>query len=214
MHRVSRCTASIVAISLLVAAEATAQNVGGLGAPLFGLATAPNGDLVVADASTGLLTIRDGAAGVSVPLPGATDASAIGHGALWASTGASGGPTGAASDTGQGVHRVSPGASRKLVSLFAFEAANNPDGRAIESNPFDIQSLGGDAALVADAAGNTLLEVTNQGDVRVLAVFPNEIVSTANLKQLAHCPSPAPFCGLPPAMPAQLAATRSRQTSV
>jgi hypothetical protein len=37
----------------------------------------------------------------------------------------------------------------------------------------------------------------------VLAIFPDEIVSTANIKELAGCPSPAPFCTLPDAIPAQ-----------
>jgi hypothetical protein len=58
-------------------------------------------------------------------------------------------------------------------------------------------------ALVADAGANDLLRVDNQGNVTVLAVFPNELVSTANIKKLARCPSPAPFCGLPPFIPAQ-----------
>jgi hypothetical protein len=122
---------------------------------------------------------------------------------MWALTGAVGGPPGAVIDTGQGLHRISTGNSRKVANLFQFEAGNNPDGGVVDSNPFDVQSLGGNAALVADAGGNDLLRVDNQGNVTVMAVFPNEIVSTANIKQIAGCPSPAPFCGLPPFIPAQ-----------
>jgi hypothetical protein len=94
-----------------------------------------------------------------------------------------------------------------VANLFQFEAANNPDGQAVDSNPFDVQSLGGRFALVADAGANDLLRVDNQGNVTVLAVFPNELVSTANIKQLANCPSPAPFCALPPFLPAQAVPT-------
>jgi hypothetical protein len=206
----SALVSKLLLASALFAAPAAAgdgggasSGVGGLGGPLFGLAKAPNGDLLVADAGTGILSIRRGAAGVIAFLPGATDVSPIGQKSAWVATGASGGPAGGQSDTGQGLHRVSAGTARKLIDLFAFEAANNPDGQAIESNPFDVQSLGGRAALVADAAGNDLLLISDRGDVRVLAVFPSELVSTSNIKRLAGCPSPAPFCGLPDEMPAQ-----------
>jgi hypothetical protein len=58
-------------------------------------------------------------------------------------------------------------------------------------------------ALVADAGGNDLLRINRHGSIHVLAIFPDEIVSTANIKELAACPSPAPFCALPDAIPAQ-----------
>ena len=175
--------------------------VGGFGGPLFGLATAPSGNLLVADGGTGIVELRKGVRQSVIPLAGVTDVSPIGSSSIWAITGANA-PTGL-NDTGQGLHRVSNGVSRKLANLFAFEQAHNPAGGDVDSNPFDVHSLGGDAALVVDAAGNDLLRVDNQGNVRVMAVFPNELVSTANLKQLAGCPGPAPFCGLGDAIPAQ-----------
>jgi len=172
--------------------------------PLFGLASAPNGDILVADAGAGIATL-DGATDFS--LPGVTDMDPLGRSSLWASTGAGADPE---SDTGQGLHRVSQGKSKKIANLFAFEAANDPDG-AVDSNPFDVHSLGGDAALVADAGGNDLLRVSNQGDVDVLAVFPDELVSTANLQNLIGCPAPfipdlAFICGIP-FLPAQAVPT-------
>ncbi len=195
--------AGVLLSGLLFAGSATAQGVGGLGGPLLGLATAPNGDLLVADAGAGILAIRRGQARVLRFLPGASDVSPIGRSSFWVTTGAAGGPLGGLSDTGQALHRVSRGNSRKLINLFAFEVENNPAGGTINSNPFDVQARGGNEALVADAAGNDLLLVSNQGKARVLAVFPNELVSTANIKQLAACPNPAPFCALPPALPAE-----------
>jgi len=189
-------------VVLLMAGAPAAADVDGLGGPLFGLATAPNGRLLVADASIGVLSIRRSDAGLIAMLPGVTDVSPIRSRSMWAVTGASGGPQGGTLDSGQGLHRIVGGQPTKLVNLFDFEAANNPDGGAIESNPFDVQSLGKRGGLIADAAANALLRFTRDG-VDVAAVFPLEVVSTDNIKQLAACPSPAPFCSLPPAIPAQ-----------
>ncbi len=99
-----------------------------------------------------------------------------------------------------------------VVNLFEFEVAQNPDGKdPADSNPFDVESLGGHAALVVDAGGNDLLRVHRNGDVDVLAVFPDELVSTANLQGLLGCPDPvipdfAFLCGLD-AMPAEAVPT-------
>jgi hypothetical protein len=63
---------------------------------------------------------------------------------------------------------------------------------------------GGDTALVADAAANDLLRVDTEGTVDVLAVFPNALASTANIKSLVGCPAGPPnICNLPPQIPAQ-----------
>ena len=188
-----------------------AQVIDGFNGPLFGLATAPNGDLLVADASTGIVPVRKGRLGRPISLPGITDVSPIGNGSFWALTGAQGEvPIGPQTDTGQGLHRVSNGAQRKLINLFRFEADNNPAPPfdVPDSNPFDVESLGGHTALVVDAGGNDLLWIDNRGHASLLAVFPNEIVSTANIKSLAGCPaSGAGFCFLPPAIPAQAVPT-------
>lgn len=174
---------------------------GTFASPLFGLATAPNGDILVADAGAGI-AVRDGA--TDIPLPGVTDVGPIGRASLWASTGAGADPE---ADTGQGLYRASRGTTRLIANLFAFEDANDPDGAGVDSNPFDVASLGGHAALVADAGGNDLLHVDNQGQVDVLAIFPDELVSTANLKSLIGCPNPSPLCALPPMIPAQAVPT-------
>ncbi|SMO82046.1 ScyD/ScyE family protein [Fodinibius sediminis] len=167
--------------------------------PLFGLSTAPNGDILIADAGAGVVTL-DSAPVIS--LPGITDMSPIGRGEMWAIKGLSGSP---GDDTGQALYRLSRGNSRVLVDLFEFEKSQNPDGEnLIDSNPFDVQSLGGGSALVVDAAGNDLLEIDRQGNVKVVAVFPNELVSTDNFKGLMGCPaSGVPLCELPDLLPAQ-----------
>lgn len=117
------------------------------------------------------------------------------------------------SNSGQALYRISQGESRLVVNLFDVEETHNPDGNdPLDSNPYDVAALGGEAALVADAGGNVLYRVDNGGDVEVLAVFPNELVSTQDIKNLAGCPLPAEnpqagLCDLPPQIPAQAVPT-------
>ena len=173
--------------------------------PVFGLATAPDGSQLVADAGAGIVELRKGIGSLVAELPGVTDVAPIGRGDMFATRG--GGPgltTGA-------LFRVSRGSTRQIADLYAFEAEKNPHPASIDSNPFDAEVLNGGKALVADAGGNDLLVVDQQGRVDWVAVFPNQTVSTANIKALAHCPTPPPnlafACGLPPALPAQPVST-------
>jgi len=191
--------------ALLLAVPTTAGAVGGLGGPLFGLSVAPNGDLLVADAGAGVLIVRDDIVVSTIAAPGATDVSALGNGSMWVTT-AGQDPQ---ADSGQALWRISNGKARMIVNLFEFEETVNPDGNdPADSNPFDVQSLGGNAALVVDAGGNDLLRVDNRGNVDVLAVFPDEVVSTADIKSLAGCPDgPSFVCDLPDAIPGQAVPT-------
>lgn len=175
---------------------------GSFTSPLFGMTTAPNGEILVADFPAGVAN-KNG--GTEIPFFGVTDIGPIGTRSLWVTaTGRTGGdPT---MDTGQSIYRLSQGRARLIANLFAFEEANDPDGH-VESNPFDVQALSGDVALVADAAGNDLLRVYDNGHVELLAVFPNELVSTADLKDLVGCPNDSPLCGLPEQIPAQAVPT-------
>jgi len=177
----------------------------GFSGPVFGLATAPNGDILAADAGAGIVEVRDGQAWLNAAFPRAQNLSPIGRGSWWVLRGGVDGLQG--TDVGQGVFRVSRGRAHKLVNLFEFEVANNPAPPADvpESNPYDVQALDGELALVVDAAGNDLLLVSDDGEVEVLAWFPNEIVSSAHLKTLLNCPEPAPpgLCSLPAFLPAQ-----------
>lgn len=203
----------LVGILALLTAPAVAGAVGGFQGPLFGLTTAPNGDILVADASIGIESIlaRTGQVGPTIARPGATDVDAIGRSSLWVTTGAGANPN---ANTGQGLWRVSDDEADLVADLFAFEETVNPDGHLTghgtpDSNPFDVQALRGRAALVADAGGNDLLEIDNDGNIQVLAVFPDELVSTANIKELAGCPAgPQGICeGLPSMFPAQAVPT-------
>ncbi len=197
----------IGAVVALVALPAGASAIGGFASPLFGLATAPNGDILVADAGAGITAIRNGNVGSTIALPGVTAVDPIRRSSVWATVGATTDPE---SDDGQALYRVSSGNVRLIANLFAFEEANDPDGAGVDSNPYDVAARG-NTALVVDAGGNDLLRVDTRGNVEVVAVFPDEVVSTANFADLVAtfgCPfGPPAACALPPFMPAQAVPT-------
>jgi hypothetical protein len=68
--------------------------------------------------------------------------------------------------------RAKHGAKRVVADITAFECANNPDGDTLESNPYSVLALSNRHQVVADAAGNSILEVRN-GEVSLLAVIPD-----------------------------------------
>jgi hypothetical protein len=208
MRRLKKTVLLVAVLGLLVVPTA-AGAITGLSGPVFGLGTAPNGDLLVADGTDGVLTLRNDTVTSTRPATGLTDVAAIGHGTAWATRGTVADPT---TDNGQALYRISEGSTELVVNLFEFEATVNPDGNdPPDSNPYAVLAEQGRSALVADAGGNALLRVDNRGDVDVLAVFPDELVSTDNLKALAGCPDAPPdlafACGLPPQVPAQAVPT-------
>lgn len=166
-----------------------------LGAPVFGLATAKDGSLLVADASQGIVAIKNGVMSLAAPLPGVDDVGAIGNGSFFALTGGGDNPTSAK------LWRVSDGRAAISADLGAFEAAANPDGAQIDSNPFGVAVLNGGGALVADAGANAILFTGPRGFVDWVATLPSELEATANIKAVLGCPeAPDEFafvCGLP-----------------
>ncbi len=177
--------------------------------PVFGLATAPDGSLLVADSGAGVVELRKGEGTLIAELPLVADIAPIGRGDMFAVTGLD--PFGAG-ETAQKLFRVSQGSIREIADLWAFERDVNPDGSILpDSNPFDVAALNGGKALVADAGGNSLLIVDQQGNVDWVATLPQEFVSTDNVKDLVGCPTPVPefadICFLPPSIPAEAVAT-------
>jgi hypothetical protein len=168
--------------------------------PVFGLDTARDGSLLVADAGAGIVRLRNGEGRLIVELPGVTDMAPIGNRSMWAVTG------GGEGETAGHLFHVRHRRARPIADLIAFEEEFNPDGGVIESNPFDVATLSGREALVADAAGNDLLIVDRKGNIDWVATFPQELVSTDDIKDLVGCPDPPPefedICDLPPMMPA------------
>ena len=173
--------------------------------PLFGLAAAPNGNLFAADAGQGVVKLTADAGSLFAKLRGVDDVAPLGNGRLLAITG--GGPK--ARDAS--LYRVVGGRKQRIASLGAYEAAKNPDGGEIDSNPFGVAALGANKVLVADAAGNSVLHVNANGRVNWVATLPDELASTDNAKQLAGCPDAPPdfafVCDLPDMIPGQAVAT-------
>jgi hypothetical protein len=74
----------------------------------------------------------------------------------------------------------------KLAAIAAFEAAQNPDGGDLNSNPFSLVVHGGNT-YVSDAGGNTLLKANSVNEVSLVNVFEGKLVTTS------HLPFPFPF---------------------
>ncbi len=182
------------------------NNEGEFNSPLFDLATAPNNDILVADAGQGITNIHGA---TEFALPGVTSVSTVGRGIMWATTGP--GPNDPEEDSGQALHIVGNGGTNMVANLFHFEEENDPDGAGVDSNPFSVAALNANSALVADSGGNDLMRVDNKGKIELVAVFPDELVSTDNLKSIIGCPDPIPgfegLCNFPAMIPAQAVPT-------
>src|SRR5258707_6722666 len=115
--------------------------------PMFGIDTAPGGQLLVADAGRGIVDADTGA--LVAPLPGVTDIAPIGRGDMLALTSTF------APGTHGALYRVSKGSTRKLADLQEYELQNDPagDGTAEGSDPYDLARLATGKTLIADAAG-------------------------------------------------------------
>lgn len=196
---------------LLAPAVVNAEEFG----PVLGLGTDSGGGVLVADAARGVAR-PDGT--LVAELPNISDVAASDQGWWWATTG--GGP-----ELGDGMlYKVWPnGTVKPFASLVAYEVKKNPHPAEVDSNPFSVADLGGGAAVVADAGGNSLLSVNKHGKVKLIATFPDELVSTANAKSLVEealsnlfetsvscdaLPGEAPpeaveLCSLPPMIPAE-----------
>lgn len=68
------------------------------------------------------------------------------------------------------------GGWHKIADLSAHEAKHNPAGGPVDSNPYSVLVVS-DGLVVADAGGNSLLKVTNDGKISTLAVFANRQVT-------------------------------------
>lgn len=191
-----RAAATIVAALMALAPAMALANDGYDfdGAIVFDIAAVPDGGILVADAYTGTIhEIQHGASSpfASIPVPftgvdtptSVNGLAAVGRGNFFATTG--GGDLAA----GAKLWRVSPGGARMVADIEAYETANDPDAFAgpmwkdqrceavppftagPQSNPYHLEVRSGEEALVADAAGNTLLSARTNGAIGTVAVF-------------------------------------------
>ncbi len=168
-----------------------------ISAPVFGLATAPDGSLLAAETFAGVTELRHGAVSPVAPLFGVAGIDAIGRGDLLAVTWGDD----PSDPTAQKLYRVSRGKTHEIADLGAYEEAVNPDQvwnpLPPESNPFNVAQLAGGKALVADAAANAILMVDEKGTIDWVAVLTPHDIPTAGV----------PIPGLPPMFSAQPVAT-------
>lgn len=109
---------------------------------------------------------------------GAHDIGFEGEGNLYFTIGFAGDPDlrgSALGDVGASMAQVArllpTGSARLIADLGTYEVINDPDADGADSNPYGILVLPG-RRIVADAGANALLEITANGDIRTLAIFP------------------------------------------
>ena len=87
-----------------------------LATPIFGLAVAPDGSLLVADAGAGVVELRHGEGNLIAELPRVSDIAPIGRGDMFAITGAGA----EEAETPVNLYRISRGKVREIADLGAF----------------------------------------------------------------------------------------------
>ncbi|HTZ44404.1 MAG TPA: ScyD/ScyE family protein [Jatrophihabitans sp.] len=84
-----------------------------------------------------------------------------------------------------------------VADIAAFERANNPDGQAVDSDPYAVLKFR-DYTLVADAAGNDVLKVDKAGHVSVWRVFDNITTQPCMDPSVQQPPPNLPGCQFVP----------------
>jgi len=69
------------------------------------------------------------------------------------------------------VQAPASGRWRFVADISAYEVTANPDGNVVDSNPYGVLAEPS-KHMVTDAGGNSLLEVSANGDISTVAVFP------------------------------------------
>lgn len=169
-------------------------------APVYDIASTPNGDILVglnSSDSKNIMVIKNGEISMMTKIDAATNIqgiAAIGTGTAFVST--------AGTDLAQNgeLYRATYGRSKMIADLAAFERENDPDAfggiqwkdqqcEAIDgfsagpqNNPYHVAALSGNTALVADAAGNSILSATTTGSIDWKAVLTPPLNSDGEFK--------------------------------
>lgn len=83
------------------------------------------------------------------------------------------------------IHIMPNGQWMSEADVAGYETTDNPEPSAVDSNPYSVIRVSG-GNVVADAGGNDLLWVDDDGSIQAIAIFPNRPVM------------PPPFLDLPP----------------
>ncbi len=84
---------------------------------------------------------------------------------------------------GQLIYVRDNGFKRQVADIASYEAAANPDEGDPDSNPYGLVAQVG-KRVVADAGGNSLVEVATNGKITTLAVFPERLVDAPPIPDL------------------------------
>lgn len=169
------------------------EGIGGddIGGPIFDIAATPRGSIVFAEFATlREFDPRKGGIRDILTVPTAEGSAAngiapIGSRSFWVAS------AGLDKAVGAGLWRVSNGNARLVGDIEEFENAYDPDANigtgwkvpaceedpvggfsaGPQSNPYHLESLGGSTAVVADAAGNSVLRGHAGGGLEVVAVL-------------------------------------------
>lgn len=90
----------------------------------------------------------------------------------------------AADPLGYLVSVTAAGAVDPVVDISAYEAAANPAGGPVDTNPFSLVMLDDGGYVVSDAGMNALLHVAADGTISTLAVFPNKMADAPPFLEL------------------------------
>lgn len=195
--RLAVATVMALVVALAVPPSAGAEGGRELAGVVYDIEATADGSILVAQNTT-VLELRHGELTLVADLPTAVGESPIGvdatapvnglaataRGSFFATTGGIDAAEGAA------LWRVSRGKARQVADIATFEKEHDPDAaegsqwkdpqceKAVgytagpQSNPYHLTAASGSEALIADAAGNTLLTAKTNGDVDWVAVFP------------------------------------------
>jgi hypothetical protein len=147
----------------------------GFAGPLH-VAVAPNGNVLVADAFAGVIdSVNPGTGAVTalIQAPGFSPGVGVKGGQVYYTL-----SQGEEETTDAALFRwTADGGSMRVADLLDWERGHNPDGQPqgtgqdADSNPYAVLALPG-RVLVADAAGNDIVEVRANGARRTLVTFP------------------------------------------
>lgn len=200
--------AALASVTVLAGVPAAGAGGGGsvvLPGPAFDITATPSGSVLVGVGGTvheitrsGLVEIAEVPSTAGTPVNGLAARGA--RSAFAASAGVNEGAGGA-------VWQVTAGGARTIADIQAYELEHDPDVRlgdrwkhpdcevlplpdgtigspGPQSNPYKLTRVAGDEVLLADAAGNTVLSVRQDGTVELVAVLDPPVDENGNWREL------------------------------
>lgn len=173
--------------------------------PSFDIATTPSGSVMVAVDATVHEITRSGLREIAV-VP-STAGTAVNGLAARGARNAFASSAGVNEGAGGAVWTVTPGGARMIADIQAYEFEHDPDVRlgdqwkhpdceviplpdgtigspGPQSNPYKLTRVSGDEVLLADAAGNTVLSIRQDGTVDLVAVLNPPVDENGDWREL------------------------------